>query len=230
MTERARTGLAFLLDVDNTLIDNDAVKRELDAEIERLVGAERSRSFWSSYEEVRRERDFVDFPRTLERFRAAFPGEPRFPLLAALVLCYPYETSRYPGALEAVLHLKTLGRVVIVSDGDPVFQPAKIARAGFAEAVDEVIVTVHKERDLDALVRRIKAARYVLVDDKPRILAAAKRELGERLTTLHVCQGRYAHAAEHHDYPAADIEVDRIADVLRLGADDFRAAPARRGS
>ena len=214
--------LVFLLDVDNTLIDNDRVKADLQAQIERLVGPERGGRFWASYEEVRRELDYVDLPRTLERFRAAFPDEPSFPQLAAMLLCYPYEGWLFPGALEVIAHLKTLGRVAILSDGDPVFQPAKIARAGLADAVDgNVLIYVHKEQHLDEVTRRYPADRYVMVDDKPRILATSKVLLGERLVTLHVCQGKYAHQGEHDAYAPSDLSVDAIFEVQRLGRPDF---------
>ncbi len=184
--------VAVLLDVDNTLIDNDRVKGDLEARIEQLVGPERAAQFWSAYEEVRRQRDYVDFPHTLGRFSSAFPDERKFPQLAALVLCYPYDACLYPGALKAIAHLRTIGTVGILSDGDPVFQPAKIARAGLADAVDEVLVFSHKEEHLDEVGRRIPADLYVLIDDKPRILSAVKERMGDRLLTLHVCQGKYA--------------------------------------
>ncbi len=217
--------LAFLIDVDNTLIDTDRVKADLKAQIAQLVGAERDAALWSVYEEVRQERDYVDFPLTLARFRSAFPQDLHFSQLAALVLCYPYDACLYPQALDAVLHLKTIGAVALLSDGDPVFQPAKIARAGLAQAVDgNVLVYTHKEEHLDEVQQRLPAARYVLVDDKPRVLAAAKARLGTRLLTLHVCQGKYAHAAEHQAYSPADLEVGAIADVLKLSADSFLEA------
>jgi FMN phosphatase YigB (HAD superfamily) len=224
------TEFVFLFDVDNTLLENDRVKADLAARIERFVGPALGAHFWTLYEEVRQECDYVDFPRTLERFRAAFPEERKFPSLAALLLCYPYENSVFPGALDAIAHLKTLGTVAIVSDGDPVFQPAKIARAGLAAAVDDnVLIYAHKEAHLDEVAQRFPGERYILVDDKPRILAAAKGQLGARLVTLHVCQGRYAHAAEHHAYPAADLTVDAIAGLQGFTAQDFRLVEAPHG-
>src|ERR687885_928578 len=213
--------LAFLLDVDNTLVDNDRVKRDLQAHIERLVGHQRAARFWDLYEEVRRESDYVDFPMTLRRFQASFPDERQFPHLASLLLCYPYERWLFPGALEAIAHLKTLGTVAILSDGDPVFQPAKIARAGLARAVDDqVFIFVHKEEHLEDVARMLPARRYVLVDDKPRILAAAKARLRSRLFTLHVRQGSYAQA-EEEGYPDADRHLDTIAQLATLEAADF---------
>jgi FMN phosphatase YigB (HAD superfamily) len=173
------------------------------------------------YEEVRRECDFVDLPRTLDRFRALRPQERNFPQLAALVLCYPFATGLFPRALEVVRYLKTIGTVALLSDGDPVYQPAKIARAGLADAVDgHVLVFAHKEEHLDEVQRQYPADRYVLVDDKPQILAAAKAALGRRLLTVHIDQGKYAQ--EHDASSAADMEVGALADLLRLTRDDFQ--------
>lgn len=149
--------LVFLVDVDNTLIDNDTVKADLAARVEGLLGPSDAIRFWSTYEEVRRERDVVDFPHTLERLSPLVLDSRCFARLAGLVLGYPYERSVYPGAREALGHMRALGPVAIVSDGDPVFQPAKIARAGLADLVDRIFITTHKEREL----ARVMGARSV---------------------------------------------------------------------
>lgn len=208
---------AFLFDVDNTLLDNDRVRHDLTEAIGRTVGAARGARFWELYEAIRRERDYVDFPHTLQRFTRSFPDEPGFPALADAVLGYPYRSAAFPGAHEVLRRAGEAGRAAILSDGDPVYQPAKIARAGLAELVGgRVFVFAHKEDNLDEVERRLPAERYVLVDDKPRILAAAKERLGDRLLTLHVCQGKYAHAAEHDAFAPPDRSVDAIADLLDL--------------
>jgi len=212
--------LAFLLDVDNTLLDNDAVKADLSRRLEQLMGSEHATQFWTVYEDVRRASDFVDFPRTLSQFRARHPDAVGFPQVADLVLGYPYAEARYPRALETIKHLRTLGQVVIVSDGDPVYQAAKIARAGLAAAVDEVVLYAHKENHFDELRARFPAERHIVIDDKPRILATAKHLLGDTARTVFVRQGAYA-AADEQRYPAADISVDRIAELLDLGATRF---------
>lgn len=218
----ARAPIAFLFDVDNTLLDNDRVRRDLVAAIDRSVGTERGKRFWELYEEIRRECDYVDFPHTLERFTLTFPDEPGFPAMADAVLSYPYRSAAFPGAHEVLRRTGTIGPAAILSDGDPVYQPAKVARAGFADEVGgRVFVFAHKEDHLDEVERRLPAERYVLVDDKPRILAAAKERLGDRLITLHVCQGRYAHAAEHDTHPPADRSVDAIADILDIDLTTF---------
>jgi FMN phosphatase YigB (HAD superfamily) len=209
--------VAFLFDVDNTLLDNDRVKGDLVTAIESLVGAERGRRFWELYEEVRHECDYVDFPRTLERFTREFPDEPGFPTLADAVLSYPYRSAAFPGVHDVLRHAASVGSVAIPSDGDPVYQPAKIARAGFTDVIDgPVLVFAHKEDHLEEILRRVPAERYVLIDDKPRILATIHDRLGDQVVTLHVCQGKYAHAEEHAKYPDADRTVDKVADILEL--------------
>lgn len=209
-------GLVFLVDVDNTLIDNDAVKADLAARVEGALGPGDAARFWSAYEEVRRERDVVDFPRMLERLAPTIADARAFARVAALILGYPYEQSLYPGAREALRHLRALGTVAIVSDGDAVFQPDKIARAGLAEAVDRLFITTHKERELPRVMEALPAAGYVMIDDKPRILAALKSSFGDGVFTLHVCQGRYAHADEHSLRPGPDHTVDAIAALAHL--------------
>jgi FMN phosphatase YigB (HAD superfamily) len=209
--------LAFLFDVDNTLLDNDRVRRDLVTTVESLVGPRRGQRFWELYEDVRRECDFVDFPRTLGRFAGEFAEEPGFPGVADAVLSYPYRSAAFPGAHDVLRHAASVGSVAILSDGDPVYQPAKIARAGFPDVIDgPVLVFDHKEDQFEEVRRRVPAERYVLIDDKPRILAAVRERLGDRVATLHVCQGKYAHAKEHDEFPPADRTVDALADILDL--------------
>jgi FMN phosphatase YigB (HAD superfamily) len=221
------TQIAFLLDVDNTLIDNDIVRVDLEERILRFAGSEYAPTFWAEYEAVRDELDYVDVPLTLARFRAACPQVERFAELAAAVLFYPYEECLYEGAMDVLAHLREIGTLAIVSDGDPVFQPAKIARAGLAAAVDDrVLIYVHKQERLDDVRRQVPADLYVLVDDKPRILVAVKAALRERVVTVHVRQGKYARETEEIH---SDIDVGSIGEVMGLGREDFEAA-AGRGS
>ncbi|MGI8609660.1 MAG: HAD family hydrolase [Candidatus Dormibacteria bacterium] len=217
--------LVFLIDIDNTLLDNDRVKAGMESEIRRLAGEEGSEQFWNLYEVVRRELDYVDVPLTLGRFRSVRADLRTFPQLSAMLLGYPFEDDLYPEAMKVVQHLKAFGTVVVLSDGDPVFQPAKIGRIGVADAVDSnVLVYAHKEQHLEEVLSLYPADHYVLIDDKAGILGRIKAVLRERLTTIHVRQGKYATgdvAAEPEGAPP-DITVGGIADVLQLGEHDFR--------
>jgi len=210
----------FLLDVDNTLVDNDRAKKDIERGIASLVAADRARRFWSLYEEVRQEEDVVDFPEALRRWRRAFPDEPRAAAVDRTVLDVPFERYLYPRALDVVARLWTFGEVAILSDGDRVFQPAKIARAGLLLAArGNVLVYEHKEDHLAEVERVFPARHYAHVDDKAALLARTKIGFGSRATTIHVRQGHYA--AEPPSGPAPDIEVDHIADLLTLDATKF---------
>ena len=207
--------LVFLLDVDNTLLDNDRVKHDIQSSIASLVAADRASRFWSLYEEVRGEEGVVNFPETLRRFRRAFPDEARALEIDRAVLTVPFERYLYPHAMEVVARLWTLGEVAILSDGDRVYQPAKIARAGLLFAMrGNVLVYEHKEDHLAEVQRRFPARHYAHVDDRPTLLARTKTGLGPTATTVHVTQGHYA--SESAPGPPPDISVDRIADLLAL--------------
>jgi len=205
----------FLMDVDNTLIDNDLVKRDLQRAIDDLVSAERASRFWSLYEEVRHDAGVVDFPETLRRFRRMFPDEPRTEDVDRAVLDVPFDRYLYPRAMDVIARLWAHGDVAILSDGDRVYQPAKIARAGLLLATrGNVLVYEHKEDHLAEVERRFPARHYVHVDDRASLLASTKTVLGSRATTIHVHQGHYA--SETQPGPAPDVEIDRIADLLTL--------------
>lgn len=208
-------GLVFLLDVDNTLLDNDRVKEDIEKTVVRLLSADRAARFWSTYEEVRDEEGVVDFPETLRHFRRAFPDEPHLEEVDRAVLDVRFERYLYPRAMDVIERLWTIGDVAILSDGDRVYQPAKIARAGLLLATrGNVLIYEHKEDHLAEVQRRFPARHYVHVDDKAALLARTKMGLGSRATTVHVRQGHYASEPPSGSPP--DIAVDRIADLLEL--------------
>ena len=208
--------VVFLLDLDNTLIDNDAVREQLKAGTRRLLGAALADRFWKIYEEVRDECDYVDFLETLDRFHHVANDPPEQQReLDRLILDFPYTEARYPATLDVLSTLWKVGTPVVLSDGDPVFQPLKVFRSGVAEAVrGNVLVFPHKETCLDAVARLFPADRYVAVDDKAAILAALKTQWGARLTTVHVLQGKYADDA--YTGPPPDHVLNGIAELKDL--------------
>ena len=214
------TPVVFLLDLDNTLIDNDAVRARLTEGTRRFLGGTLSERFWKLYDEVRDENGYVDFLETLERFhREASAGKDvlsdRRSQLDRLILDFPYADVRYPATLDVIAALWTAGTPVVLSDGDPVFQPLKIYRSGVGEAVrGNVLVFPHKESCLGIVERLFPATRYFAVDDKARVLAALKTQWGDRLTTVHVLQGKYADDA--YTGPAPDHVLKEIAELREL--------------
>jgi FMN phosphatase YigB (HAD superfamily) len=207
-------GLVFLLDVDNTLLDNDRFNADLDREVRAMLGAERTARFHAIYEEVRQACGYVDYPETLRRFAREFSDEPQYTEICASVLGHPFAPYVFPGALEAIDALRRQGTPVILSDGDLIYQAAKIGRSGLARAVaGRVLIYEHKEASLDDVRRRFPAPAYVLVDDKPRILHEVKGRESDVLTVF-VRQGKYARDTEGCREP--DRTVERIADLATL--------------
>jgi FMN phosphatase YigB (HAD superfamily) len=212
------SGLVCLLDVDNTLLDNDRVTADLKRFLEREVGPERTRRYWELFEQLRNELGYADYLGALQRYRDEYPRDPHVLHLSPYLIDYPFANRLYPESLDVIERLKELGQVAILSDGDVVFQPRKVDRAGLTAAVDDnVLIYVHKEHELDDVAARFPAEHYVVVDDKLRILAAIKKVWGSRVTTVFPRQGHYA--CDPHilaTEPPADITVARIGDILRL--------------
>jgi FMN phosphatase YigB (HAD superfamily) len=215
----------FLFDVDNTLLDNDAVSSDLRAHLTEAFGEERQERYWQFFEELRSELGYADYLGALQRFRLAYPRETRLLEISSFLVHYPFAKRVYPGALEAVARMREHGRTVILSDGDVVFQPLKVERSGIGEAVGgEVLIYVHKEHELDDVEARYPADHYVLVDDKLRILDAVKQAWGERVTTVFPRQGHYALDPEQiARYPAADVTVESIGELRELDLERLRA-------
>src|SRR5580693_8852133 len=212
-----------LLDVDNTLLDNDAVHRDLSDHLERQFGADSRDRYWSLFETLRNELGYADYLGALQRYRSEAPNDSRLLLMSGYLMDYPFAGRLYPGALGAIEHLRSLGPTVILSDGDVVFQPRKIQRSGLWEAVQgRVLIYIHKEEMLADIARLYPAQHYVMVDDKLRILTAMKRQWSERLTTIFPRQGHYALDPKVvAAYPAADLSVERIGDLAQCDLENL---------
>ncbi len=207
----------FLFDVDNTLLDNDGVQEDLSAHLEREFGRAQRDRYWSIFEALRAELGYADYLGALQRYRLENLDDPQLLLMSSFLIDYPFANRLYPDALGVLAHCRRFGPTVILSDGDVVFQPRKVRRSGLWDAVEgRVLIYLHKERMLDFVQRRYPASRYVMVDDKLRILTAMKAAWGDSLTTVFPRQGHYAlDPKEIAAYPAADVTVERIGDLLQ---------------
>jgi len=215
--------LVFLFDVDNTLLDNDEVQRDLSNYLTENFGPAKEQRYWAIFEELRGELGYADYLGALQRYRLEEMHDPRLLRMSNWLADYDFAKRLYPGAMEAIAHVRRWGRPVILSDGDVVFQPRKIERSGLWNAfAGDVLIYVHKERELDDVERWCPARRYVLIDDKLRILAAVKAVWGDRVRTVFPKQGHYANDPKAlADYPPADIAIERIADLVKFDALDF---------
>ena len=223
----SQEAMIFLLDVDNTLLDNDRFTADLGDQVENCFGAAQRARYWEIFAQRRAALGLADYLGSLQEFRAGLDDNPRLLDMSQYLLEYPFASRLFPRALEAIAHLRTLGSPIVLSDGDIVFQPRKIQRSGIWDAVEgRVMIYLHKEKVLDHMQRRFPAKHYVMVDDKANLLAAMKSVLGARMTTVFVRQGHYALAAESNSVqPAPDLTIERIADLLNHNLTDFKVRP-----
>jgi FMN phosphatase YigB (HAD superfamily) len=217
----------FLVDVDNTLLDNDRIQSDLKRHLEREFGADCRDRYWTILEQLFTDLGYRDYLGALQRYRVEHPKDLHLLTMSSYLVDYPFANRLYPGSLDVLEHLAAWGRVVILSDGDVVFQPRKVERSGIYEAAQgHVLIYIHKEEELDDVARRYPAKHYVLVDDKPRILAAVKQAWGQRVTTVLPRQGQYAQAPGLA-HPPPDLTVERIGDLLNYDLVSLLAAVQR---
>jgi FMN phosphatase YigB (HAD superfamily) len=222
--------LVFFFDVDNTLLDNDRVQEDLAAHLKREFGEVSAKLYWEIFQQLRSELGYADYLGALQRYRLHDVHNPQLLRMSSFLVDYPFAERLYPRALAVIEHCRKWGRTVILSDGDVVFQPRKVERSGLRKAVDgHVLIYIHKEMELADVTARYPARHYVLVDDKLRILTAVKQVWADRVTTVFPKQGHYAlDPRVLVDYPAADVALDAVGELLNHGLDTLWAAQRGR--
>ncbi|MEA2658177.1 MAG: hypothetical protein QOF64_762 [Candidatus Binatota bacterium] len=208
--------IVFLVDVDNTLLDNDRIQDDIKRHLDRELGVVACERYWTILEQLFTELGYRDYLGALQRYRVEHPQDIHLLSMSSFLVDYPFANRLYPGSLDVLERFRRWGQTVILSDGDVVFQPRKVERSGIFEAVEgHVLIYIHKEQALDDVARRYPAEHYVLVDDKPRILNAVKKIWGDRVTTVFPRQGQYAHdpTVVAACLPA-DLTVERIDNLL----------------
>ncbi|ODT46338.1 MAG: haloacid dehalogenase [Nitrospira sp. SCN 59-13] len=222
--------VVVLFDVDNTLLDNDRIAVDLTQHLDEEIGTKGERQYWAIFEELREKLGYVDYLGALQRYRQEYPRDPHLFALSRFLLNYPFAERVFPHVHDVIRQTAQWAKTVILSDGDIVFQPRKIDRSGLFEAVEgHILIYIHKEQELDDVEQRYPADHYVLVDDKLRILTAVKAYWGARVTTVFPRQGHYATDPEVlRAYPAADLSIDRIGELLTLDQHALLAAATPR--
>jgi FMN phosphatase YigB (HAD superfamily) len=216
----------FFFDVDNTLVDNDRIAQDLQKHLQKKVGQGSNKRYWELFEQLRSELGYADYLGALQRYRIEDPRDPKLLEVSYFMINYPFANRLFPESLDAVEHARRFGLPVILSDGDVVFQPRKIDRSGLYEVFQgNVLIYVHKEKELPDAETKYPAKHYVMVDDKVRLLAAIKEHWGARVTTIFPRQGHYAHdAAEVARYPEPDITIERIGELQNYSLEQILSA------
>src|SRR6476620_6687775 len=215
--------IVFLVDVDNTLLDNDHIQDDIKRHLDREFGVAARERYWTILEQLFADLGYRDYLGALQRYRVEHPQDIHLLSMSSFLVDYPFANRLYPGSLDVLERFRSWGRTVILSDGDVVFQPRKVERSGIFEAVEgHVLIYIHKEEALDDVIRRYPAEHYVMVDDKLRILAAIKKSWRDRVTTVFPKQGKFANDPKALvSYPSADVTVERISDLLLYGLHDL---------
>jgi FMN phosphatase YigB (HAD superfamily) len=221
--------LVFLVDVDNTLLDNDRFRDDVREHFARELGAATGDLYWEIQERRFVDLGYRDYLGALEEAWLESGRDMRIPALSSYLLDYPFAERLYPGAFDVLARFREWGTTVALTDGESVFQPRKLERAGITAALGgEVLVYIHKEEELDDVERRYPAERYVFVDDKLRILTAVKQAWGDRVTTVFVRQGKYANDPQIiASNPPADQSVATIGQLLDYNLRDLLPAAVR---
>lgn len=216
----------FFFDVDNTLLNNDRVADDLKRHLIDKVGTPSAGRYWEIFEELRTELGYADYLGALQRYRVERPRDPKLLAVSHFMINYPFANRLYPESLDAVAYAQRMGRTVILSDGDVVFQPRKVDCSGLYEVFEgHVLIYIHKEHELDDVEAKYPAAHYVMVDDKVRILAAIKEHWGSRVTTVFPRQGHYAlDAPQVAKYPKPDITISRVGELQNYSLEQILAA------
>jgi FMN phosphatase YigB (HAD superfamily) len=220
--------VVFLVDVDNTLLDNDRIQDDIQRHYEREYGAECRDRYWTIQERLFVDLGYRDYLGALQTYRAEYPDDIRVLTMSSYLIDYPFAERVFPGALAVLERLTSRGRTVILTDGDAVYQPRKVEQAGLSRVVDgHFLIYIHKEQALADIEQRYPARHYVVVDDKLRILTAVKKAWADRVTTVFVRQGKFAFdPTVTASCPPADVTIEHIGDLLAY--DLSRLLPAHQ--
>jgi hypothetical protein len=223
----APRGVAFLVDVDNTLLDNDRVEHDISEYLDSQVGPGSASHYWAAFETQRRKLDYADYLGSLGLCWEEAGRDPRWLPAGGFLLEYPFAERLYPQALDTLACLAESGQTWLVSDGDGIMQPRKLHRAGLWDTVQgRVLIYKHKERSLPDIERRCQATHYVMIDDKLRVLDAMKQQWRDRLTTVFPRQGHYAlDPAQTAGHAPADFTIDRIGVLAQSDHELFGGLP-----
>ena len=225
-SKRKAKRVAFLFDVDNTLLNNDQVLKDLQQHLREEVGLRKCARYWNIFEERRSELGYADYLGALQQYRTEYPHEMNLLAVSKYLIDYPFANRLFPGSLDVLQRAQDWGQVVLLTDGDVVFQPHKIERSGLNDVVKgHVLIYVHKEKELADVQARYPASHYIVIDDKLRLLTAIKKHWRHRVTTVFPRQGHYARDPKIiSSCPPPDITIEHIADLLHYNLAELLAA------
>lgn len=206
--------IVFLVDVDNTLLNNDHVKDEIKKALVRVLGEDETKHFWLHHDEFREEKKLVDFPNIIHQYCAEKHKDTCDLTLGRIFNSIEFSHALYPQVNNVMQHLKTFGKVTLFTEGDSIYQKRKIEQSGLDAMVDDVILYKHKLEHIRELAKKYHKYKIVLIEDKADILVQAKKQVSQ-LFTIQVLQGHYATMKSKAD-KVTDMQIQSIEVLLTI--------------
>ena len=211
--------LVFFVDLDNTLIDNDGIKAKMRDALVGVLGEEEADHFWKHHDSFREEADLIDFPEIVRQYCREQHADTCELKISSIFEGINFAAALFEGSIDVLRHLKTLGRVLLFTEGDKIYQQHKIDGSGVGAEVDEVLLYEHKMAHLTELASRFSDAQLVFLDDKVHKLKEFQDKI-PGVFVVEVCQGHYA-TVDHQEHSPFDLSIDHIGDMLRFSKQDF---------
>jgi NDP-sugar pyrophosphorylase family protein len=212
---RQKDPTVFIIDLDNTLLDTDAVKEYVNKKlVPKMIPSNLLKIFWDEYEATRNRMGFV----SISDFSDSFANRVKDPSFSEKVrkLFYtiPFEKFVYNGVYGLIEFLEPRGEIVIFSEGDLVYQPMKIKSLSFSKNIDDMFVFENRSKNVEKLIEIYKNRRKILIDDKITRLETFKGIAPDAIT-IHVKQGIYKNLLPKSLKFKADYVAENIPDVLK---------------
>lgn len=169
-----------LLDVDRTIIDTDAYKRDAEIIIDDNYGEGASKEFREVEEEVKKELGVFDLKETAMRF-ANRRNSPDWASAVAAYIDIDYKNYWLDGALDLLQFLSKNFRLIIFTKGHEFFQTPKVQKLELIKFTKEIIIARSKIDLLDK-IKKDYVGEFIVIDDSLEVLEAAKKALDAKLT------------------------------------------------
>ncbi|MBI2326741.1 hypothetical protein HYU92_00310 [Candidatus Curtissbacteria bacterium] len=216
--------ITFFVDFDNTLIDNDKVKVQIQSTISKEYGRKFINRFLAINQKLREEKGYVDFSSTIDQI-AKEENKPELKdKLHYLFHNFKFKDSLFSKAGTVIKYLGTFGQVVVITEGDRHYQEIKIKSSGIWNLVDGnvEIPIFDKVSHLSEFLKKYPSDVYYFIEDKPEVLKEIRDLYKDKIKTIHVCQGHYSPICQMGIF---DLTVKSLKDLLKINF-PLKSAPS----
>ena len=204
--------ILFLIDLDNTLLNNDLIKNEIKRSLTQVLGSAEAEHFWKHHDDFRNKHNLVNFPYIIRKYCSEKHKDTCDFTLESIFKKIDFQKALYPKAKEVIVYLKKFGKVILFTEGDPVYQKMKIEKSTIGSMVDVILLFPHKLEHLDQIVKKYKDYDIEVIDDRSTTLMTIKNKYPQ-IHIIEVCQGHYS-TVDHKAHPVLDKTIESISELL----------------